>query len=93
MLDRIRALVRSDRIRFSGKAAQSLMEGPWTLEDFRHSILCGHIDKRERDETRVAKYKYVIIGPALNGTPLYSCGKIIKRAGMEYFVITFHKVR
>lgn len=57
----------------------------------QNAIIYGKLIKKERDETGVAKYKYTIIGPALDGDPLYCCGKIRKRrSGEEYFIITFH---
>jgi len=93
VLERIRILVKRHRLLFSGKAAQQLLDGAWTVEDFIHSILHGRVVKRTKDESGVARYKYVVVGPAIDGDPLYSCGKIVERGGQAYFVITFHEAR
>jgi len=78
-------------IEFSGKGYQPLFEGPFEEDDVKNAILLGKVRKKERDETKIAKYKYTIVGPALNGIPLYCCGKIRQNDfGEEYFIITFH---
>lgn len=89
--EKILWLVSRGIIEFSGKGYQQLFNGPYSRRDVQNAIALGNVIKKERDETRVAKYKYTIIGPALNGDPLYCCGKIRKRSsGEEYFIITFH---
>ena len=92
--EKILRLVSRGYIEFSGKGYQQLFAGPYDEDDVKNAILCGTVIKKERGETKVAKYKYTIIGPALDGAPLYCCGKIRKKAsGEEYFIITFHDDR
>lgn len=89
--EKIQWLVTRGYIEFSEKGYRQLFAGPYDEDDVKNAILLGGVIKKERDETRVAKYKYTIIGPALNGAPLYCCGKIRKKdSGEEYFIITFH---
>jgi len=90
----IKKLIRAERIAFSKKARSVLFSGILTLDDLICSILNGSVVKREKDEMKRAKFKYTIIGPALSGSPVYSCGKIVKdEREKEYFIITFHKAR
>ena len=90
----IKKLIRAERIAFSKKARSVLFSGILSLDDLICSILNGSVVKRERDELKRAKFKYTIIGPALSGKLVYSCGKIVKdEREKEYFVITFHEVR
>lgn len=86
-------LIRQEQILFSKKAWSQIVNGMFSLDDLIHSIINGKLVKKEKDELEQASYKYVIIGPALSGTPLYSCGKIITHGENNYFVITFHEVR
>jgi hypothetical protein len=89
--EKILRLVSRGYIEFSGKGYQQLFAGPYDEDDVKNAILFGTVIKKERDETKVAKYKYTIIGPALDGAPLYCCGKIRQKgSGEEYFIITFH---
>ena len=88
---KIIALVTRNRIAFSDKAYEQLYDGPFTLDDLKNSILEGRLVKKEKDETGLARYKYIIIGPALSGKYVYSCGKIIKRFQEEYLILTFHE--
>lgn len=89
--DKVRWLVSRGYIEFSGKGYKQLFVGPYDEDDVKNAILFGKVIKKERDETKVAKYKYTIIGPAVDGTPLYCCGKIRKKSSdEEYFIITFH---
>lgn len=77
---------------FSAKASRALREGRFSLDDLIGSILNGAVVKKERDETGKARYKYTIIGPALGGRRLYSCGKVIEyEGGKRFFIITFHE--
>ncbi len=88
---KIRWLVSRGYIEFSQKGYRQLFDGPYNRDDVQNAIMFGKVTKKERDETRVAKYKYTIIGPTLGGDELYCCGKIRKmRSGEEYFIITFH---
>lgn len=89
--EKILWLVSRGFIEFSGKGYQQLFDGPFEEDDVKHAILFGKVRKKERDETKVAKYKYTIVGPAQNGAPLYCCGKIRQNDfGEEYFINTFH---
>jgi hypothetical protein len=88
--ERIRQLVLAGRLSFSAKAIDQLFCGLFDYEDLIHSILFGQVIKKERDESGIARYKYTIIGPSRSGEPVYSCGKVRKREGREYFIITFH---
>ena len=85
-------LVSRNRIGFSDKAFDQLYAGRYSLEDLKNSILYGRLIKKERDETGITNYKYIIIGPSKAGELIYSCGKIIRRKETEYFIITFHEV-
>ncbi|MBU1752851.1 hypothetical protein KKG56_03190, partial [bacterium] len=38
-------------------------------------------------------YKYTIIGSAISGKSIYSCGKIVELLDKNYFIITFHETR
>jgi len=90
----IKKLVRAERIAFSKKARSVLFSGILTLDDLICSVLNGSVVKREKDETGRAKLKYTIIGPALSGRSVYSCGKIVRdEREKEYFIITFHEAR
>lgn len=90
----IKELVQREQLSYSDKAYDALLEGRFSLDDLIGSILKGAVVKKERDETRRAQYKYAIIGPALDGCLLYSCGKIVEHKGREYyFIITFHEGR
>jgi hypothetical protein len=84
-------LIERDLLLFPQKAEQLLEFGRFSFEDLKHSLLNGYVRKKERDETREAQYKYTIIGPARSGETIYSCGKIVRRQGKQYFIITFHE--
>jgi hypothetical protein len=86
-------LIQQRRYLLSSKARNQLHVGRFSTEDLLNSIIHGQVTKKERDETGKAKYKYTIIGPALSGERIYSCGKIIYLDGKTYFVITFHESR
>ena len=86
-------LIRQERILFSKKAWSQILNGMFTLDDLIYSIIHGVLIKKEKDELEQSSYKYIIIGPALSGTPIYSCGKIITHEEKSYFVITFHEVK
>jgi len=89
--EKVQWLVSHGYIEFSEKGYQQLFDGPYNRDDVQNAIMFGKVMKKERDETRAAKYKYTIIGPAVGGDQLYCCGKIRKvRSGEEYFIITFH---
>ncbi|MDZ7375050.1 MAG: hypothetical protein ONB13_00370 [candidate division KSB1 bacterium] len=85
-------LVAKNKFGFSTKAFNQLYTGRYDLEDLKNSILYGRLIKKERDETGLTHYKYIIIGPSKAGELIYSCGKIIRRDDIEYFIITFHEV-
>lgn len=88
----IKQLVQQELLAFSGKASEALRGGRFSLDDLIHSFLNGAVVKKERDETRRARYKYTITGSALDGCMVYSCGKIIDyEDGKRYFIITFHE--
>lgn len=89
--DTIIRLVKADYLLVSEKTRSQLKTGPFCLDDLIHSILHGKVVKKERDEQKKARYKYTIIGPAMSGRLLYSCGKIVQQREKMYFVITFHK--
>ena len=86
-------LVRSFQTLLSEKVRHQLDAGFFDTDDLIESILNGSLIKKEKDETKMAKYKYTIIGPARSGIPLYSCGKVVRWAGKSYFIITFHEAR
>lgn len=87
-------LVKLGRWVLSEKARKQADSYPWlTTEDLENSIIHGTVLKKERDERKEAQYKYVIGGPAINGAPVYSCGKRVKRGSQFYFVLTFHELR
>lgn len=86
-------LIQQRNYLLSSKARKQLHAGRFSTEDLLHSIVHGQVIKKERDETGKAKYKYTISGPALNGEPIYSCGKTIYLNRKTYFVITFHERR
>lgn len=88
--DNIINLVKTDKVIFSFKAELALANGRYDYYDFLNSILKGTIKKKEKDEQKQSRYKYTIIGPALDGSMLYSCGKIVQDEEKIYFVITFH---
>lgn len=83
-------MVRDGKILLSPKSLEYLQEHFYEIDDLRNSILNGEVRKKERDEKKVARYKYTIIGLAKDGSKLYSCGKVVSN---DYFVITFHKTR
>jgi len=85
-------LISRNKFGFSEKAFNQLFDGRYDLDDLKNSIIYGRLVKKERDETRIASYKFIIIGPAKSGELIYSCGKIINRNGKKYFIITFHEV-
>ncbi|MCI0695599.1 hypothetical protein L0337_26790 [candidate division KSB1 bacterium] len=84
-------LVERDFLIFSQKAEHLLEIGRFSFDDLKHSLLNGYVRKKERDEIGEARYKYTIIGPARSGEAIYSCGKIVRRHGKQYFIITFHE--
>ncbi len=85
-------LISKNKFGFSEKAFGQLYEGRFNLEDLKNSILYGRLVKKERDETGITTYKYIIIGPSKAGELIYSCGKIVRRNETEYLIITFHEV-
>jgi len=89
--DNIKKLIENDQVFFSWKAETLLENGYYEYEDFVNSILFGDVKKKEKDEKKQSKYKYTIIGPALDGQMIYSCGKIIERDDKHFYVITFHE--
>ena len=84
-------LVELDFVIFSQKAEHLLKIGRFSFEDLKHSLPNVHVRKKERDEIGEAQYKYTIIGRACSGEAIYSCGKIVRRQGKQYFIITFHE--
>jgi hypothetical protein len=90
IITQIRKLVREEQVLFSAKANRQFQEEPWEYEDFVHSVMKGKIHKKQKDEKKESGYKYTLIGPALDGSLLYSTGKIVQDHGRAYFVITFH---
>lgn len=88
--EQIIMLVSQGLLEFSEKGYRQLFEGQYDENDIQNAIVFGTVVKKERDETKVAKYKYTIIGPSLTGDALYCCGKIRKKVdGKKYFIITF----
>ena len=75
------------------KAETQLENGKYDYDDLTNSILNGKVHKKERDEKKNSKYKYTIVGPALDGSILYSCGKVIQKEEYFYFIITFHEAK
>lgn len=84
-------LANHDYILFSRKAENLLETGRYSFDDLKHSLVNGHVRKKEKDETGEAQYKYTIIGRARSGEKIYSCGKIVHRGRKRYFIITFHQ--
>lgn len=73
-------LVTHGKMVLSEKARRQADSYPWfTTVDLENSIIHGRVIKKEKDERKESKYKYVIVGPAINGSPVYSCGKVVKR--------------
>ncbi|MDI6736158.1 MAG: hypothetical protein QME42_08210 [bacterium] len=91
--EQILDLIKQKQIIFSEKARYQLDTGEFNTADLIHSILSGHVIKKERDELQVSRYKYTIVGKSISGKPLYSCGKIVELLGKNYFILTFHEVR
>ncbi len=91
--EQILSLVKQRQIVFSEKARYQLDAEEFDTEDLLNSIIHGQIIKRQRDELRVSQYKYTIIGPAISGKLIYSCGKIVELSDKNYFIITFHETR
>lgn len=87
------SLVKNYRILFSAKVRYQLDIGIFDSDDLIHSLLYGKVVKKEKDEQKVSRYKYTIVGSSRSGTPIYSCGKIINLLEKTYFVITFHEAR
>ena len=87
---KIKALIEAGDVIFSFKSRLEIEEGHYDYEVFENSVLRGIIKKKEKDEKKRGQYKYTIVGPALNGDMLYSCGKVVKGVEKSYFVITFH---
>ncbi len=88
----IRRLVLAERVVLSSKASRRLFEDGFSIEDLRESLLSGVVTKKEQDERKIARYKYIIEGPSLSGRTLYSCGKIVKdEKGRDYFLLTAHE--
>jgi len=85
-------LISKNQVGFSEKAYRQLFDGRFDLLDLKNSILYGRLIKKERDAESASGYKYIIIGPSKSGELIYSCGKIIRTNGKEYFLITFHEV-
>jgi hypothetical protein len=87
-------LISKNQFGFSEKAYRQLFDGRFNLLDLKNSILYGRLIKKERDaeSTSTSAYKYIIIGPSKSGELIYSCGKILRTNGKEYFLITFHEV-
>jgi len=89
--EQIIRLVSRRLIEFSEKGYRQLFEGSYDENDIQNAITFGTLVKKERDETRAARFKYTIIGPSLKGDPMYCCGKIRKKVdGNKFFIITFH---
>jgi hypothetical protein len=87
----IRGLVEREDLLLSEKAQGQLDTGPFSFDDLKHSLLHGEVRKKERDERKKAKYKYMIISPSESGRAIYSCGKVMRIDRTVYFVITFHE--
>lgn len=60
-------LASKNKFGFSEKAFDQLYAGRYNLEDLKNSILYGRLIKKERDETGITNYKYIIIGPSKAG--------------------------
>lgn len=86
-------LVKDHRIIFSAKARHQLDTGILDSDDLIHSLLYGKVVKKEKDEQKVSRYKYTIVGPSRSGSLIYSCGKIINLFEKTYFIVTFHEMR
>lgn len=87
----IRRLAAQGNVALSDKAERRLADDGFSFDDLLTSIIEGSVVKKEIDQTGVARYKYVIIGPSLSGRLVYSCGKVVSsNEGQEYFVITAH---
>ena len=89
--ENICSLIRTNKITFSKKAISYIAQNKYSLIDFKNAVLNGYMKKKEKDETNISDYKYTILGPALNGKELYTCGKIILMDGKKYFFITIHE--
>lgn len=89
----IAELAKQRQVLFSAKARHQLDVGNFNTDDLIHSILCGRVVKKERDERKESQYKYIIVGPSCSGASVYSCGKIVKLLKKTYFIITFHEAR
>jgi len=59
--EQIVKLVSKGLIEFSEKGYRQLFKGPYDENDIQNAIIFGTVVKKERDETRVARYKYTII--------------------------------
>lgn len=91
--NQIISLIKNHQILFSTKARHQLDTGIFDADDLIHSVLYGEVIKKEKDEKKVAQYKYTIIGPSRSGASIYSCGKTISLLEKAYFIITFHEER
>lgn len=91
----IQELVSSRQYQYSKKVQNFIQEGDFDLEDMERCILSATaIHKVEPDElgTAMDDCKYAIIGLDTQGVAFYTCGKLIRGAGVQklYFFITAH---
>jgi hypothetical protein len=86
-------IVKDHLVLFSAKARHQLDVGIFDTDDLIHSVLYGKVVKKEKDEQKISRYKYTIVGPSRSGISIYSCGKVINLHKKTYFIITFHETR
>ena len=62
--------------------------------DIQEVFKSGYLWKKEIDEKKKAydRYKYIIIGPGIHRSSVYTVGKIIKdKNGKTYYFIEIHR--
>ena len=83
-------LILSYKFDYSKKAALFLRTSRFGDDDLINVVRQGFVQKKQKDEKKKSRFKYTMLGPALDGTPMYLVGK---KVSGRVFVITFHEVK
>lgn len=75
MLRRFREKIRRRQYVISIHAEEEMDDDELTIRDIESSILTGRIVERQRD-VRTRKWKYVVLGAGLDGSPVGIVGKL-----------------
>lgn len=86
----VRRLVEQGRIMASDHFHR---EQEISIFDAEHAILNAYYCEKQRDELRQARYKYIIYGDSLAGSPIAVVGKVVTLEERVFFIITAYFLR